>query len=286
MITEVKAYSAWNSAPTLPLDVAGRAETDLIQIRNIDGLDPVKASVNTSPYGSIDGGSYIGSNVPSRNIVLTIKANPNWDDWTYESLRKLVYQYFMPKLATRLVFISDDIDPVEISGVVESCENNMFSKDPEILVSIVCPDPYFTAVDPIVLTGQTIDFGDTPAVVAYAGNVETGFKLKVSYAAGSSPLSLAVQMGDLGAPDTSYITIETTVDANKYFEMSTVQMKKYFQSVNVSGGAITNLLSKVGTQQGSMWAKLRPGNNKLSVITFSAGTQDWELSYYARYGGL
>ena len=63
MLTEVKAYSSWRSAPTLPLDDNGRAETDLIQIRNIDGLDPVKASVNTSPYGSIDGASYAGSSV-------------------------------------------------------------------------------------------------------------------------------------------------------------------------------------------------------------------------------
>ncbi len=286
MITEVKAYSAWNSAPILPLDVNGRAETDLIQIRNIDGLDPVKASVNTSLYGSIDGESYTGSSVPKRNIVLTIKANPNWDDWTYESLRKLVYQYFMPKLATRLVFYMDDMDPVEISGIVESCENNMFSKDPEILVSIVCPDPYFTAVDAIVLTGQTVEDDATPTVIEYEGNIEAGFKLKVTWVNNPAPSLLSVQMGDLGVPGTSYINVEATIDNTKYFEMNTVQMKKYIRSVNVLTGAITNLLSKVSAQQGDMWAVLTPGENELSVITHSAEVQDWELSYYARYGGL
>ena len=286
MITEVKAYSAWNSAPTLPLDVNGRAETDLLQIRNIDGLDPVKASVNMSPLGSVDGASHVGSSVPQRNIVLTIKPNPNWDTWTYESLRRLVYQYFMPKLTTRLIFISDDIDPVEIFGIVESCENNIFSKDPEIIVSIICPDPYFTAVDPIILTGQTVPFGGIPEVIPYEGNIETGFKLKITYAEAPSPLFLAVQLGDLGVPGTSYFTVESTVDANKYFEMSSVQLKKYFQSVNINTGAITNLLSKVGIQQGTMWPNLMPGDNELRVITFEEGTQDWELTYYPRYGGL
>lgn len=286
MITEVKAYSAWNSAPILPLEANGRAETDLIQIRHIDGLDPVKASVNTSPYGAVDGASYVGSSVPARNIVLTIKPNPDWDNWTYESLRKLVYQYFMPKLATRLVFISDDIDPVEISGFVESCENNMFSKDPEILVSIICPDPYFTAVNSIVLTGTTIDFNGVSTLIEYEGDIETGFKLKVTYANAPEPLFLAVQMGDLGSSGTSYITIETTVNTTKYFEMNTIQMKKYSQSVNISTGAITNLLQKIGVQQGDMWPVLKPGDNELSVITFAEGTQDWELSYYLRYGGL
>lgn len=286
MITKVKAYSAWNSAPILPLDVDGRAETDLIQIRNIDGLDPVKASVNTSPYGSVDGASYVGSSVPARNIVLTIHPNPDWDNWTFEELRRLVYQYFMPKQATRLVFESDDIDPVEISGFVEGCENNIFSKDPEILVSIICPDPYFTTLEPIILTGQTIDFGEVGSIVQYEGNIETGFKLKITHAADPAPTLLSVQTGALSIPGTSYINIEATVDDTKYFEMSSVQMKKYAQNVNVSGGAITNLLSKISVAQGSMWPTLKPGENEISVITHSAAAQDWELSYYARYGGL
>ena len=51
MLTEVKAFSSWRSAPTLLLNEDGRPEADLIQVRNITGLDPVKASVGTSPYG-------------------------------------------------------------------------------------------------------------------------------------------------------------------------------------------------------------------------------------------
>lgn len=286
MLTQVKAYSSWRSAPVLPLGAEGRAETDLLQIRNIDGLDPVKASVNTTPFGSVDGSSYAGSSVPSRNIVLTIHPNPNWDNWTFEALRRLVYQYFMPKLPTKLVFYSDDMVPVEISGIVESVGNNMFSKDQELLVSIVCPDPYFTALNPIVITGQTIQFDGEPTLIQYAGNVETGFKLKVTYVENPTSFFIAVQLGDLGAAGTSYITIEDVVNAANYFEMNSVDMKKYSQSVNVSTGVITNLLSKIGVQQGDMWPTLKPGQNELYVITDQDGVQDWELSYFARYGGL
>ncbi len=114
MLTEVKAYSAWQSAPTLLLNPTGRSETDLIQIRNIDGLDPVKASVNTSSYGSVDGASFTGSAVSTRNIVLTVHPNPDWDIWTHESLRRLIYSYFMPKRPIRLVFYSDDTISAEL----------------------------------------------------------------------------------------------------------------------------------------------------------------------------
>jgi hypothetical protein len=282
VLTEVKAFSSWRSAPTLPLSENGRAETDLIQIRNIDGLDPVKASVNTSPYGSVDGASFVGSSVLSRNIVLTLHPNPDWDTWTFESLRRLLYSYFMPKRATRLVFFSDDMPPVEISGVVESCEVNLFSKDPEILVSIVCPSPYFTAVDATVITGQTVRPDGNVVVVDYKGTIETGIKVKVTSVADPAPTDIGIQIGD---PILTFFAIYASVDTSTYFEVSSVPLQKYVQNVNIGTGVITNLLSKVHVQEGSLWPTLQPGENEFSVVT-DQGTQDWELSYFECFGGL
>jgi hypothetical protein len=282
VLTEVKAFSSWRSAPTLPLSETGRAETDLIQIRNIDGLDPVKASVNTSPYGSVDGASFVGSSVLSRNIVLTLHPNPNWDTWTFESLRRLLYSYFMPKRATRLVFYSDDLPPVEISGVVESCEVNLFSKDPEIIVSIVCPSPYFTAVAPTVLTGQTVRPDGDVIVVDYKGTIESGIKVKVTSVADPAPTDIGIQIGD---PILTFFAIYASVDSSVYFEVSSVPLQKYVQNVNIGTGVITNLLSRVHVQEGSAWPTLQPGENEFSVVT-DQGTQDWELSYFERFGGL
>ena len=282
MLTEVKAYSSWQSAPTLPLSDPGRAETDLIQIRNINGLDPVKASVNTSPLGSVDGESYVGTSVPKRNIVLTLHPNPNWKEWTYESLRRLVYSYFMPKSPTRLVFYSDDMPPVEISGIVESCEVNPFSPDPEILVSIICPDPYFTALDPEVITGQTIRTGGTVHHIDYDGTIEAGIYVQVTFVSGAAPTSIGIQVGD---PTISYFLIETGVDSSKYIEMSSLPMQKYVQAIDMTTGVISNLLSKVTIQEGSGWPTLQPGEQDFYVIT-DQGVQDWELVYFERFGGL
>jgi hypothetical protein len=273
----VKAYSSWRSAPTLLLDADGRAEGDLIQIRNIDGLDPVKASVNTSPYGSVDGASYIGSSVQSRNIVLSLKPRPDWDIWTYENLRRLVYSYFMPKLITRLVFYSDDMIPVEIYGVVEGVSVNLFSKDPELQVSIVCPDPYFTALDPTVITGvngevETFD---------YNGNVESGMIVRVTHVSGA-PTTIGIQLGD---PKVTYFGVAADVNSTKYFEMSSIPMRKYVQNVNIGTGVIDNLLSNVYLQEGSLWPVLEPGENEFRVVT-DAGVQDYELIFYERFGGL
>jgi len=265
----------------MPLIPGGRPETDLIQIRNINGLDPVKAAVNTSPLGSVDGESYVGSNVPKRNIVLTLHPNPDWELWTYEKLRRLLYQYFMPKRATRLVLLSDDMIPVEISGVVESCDVNIFSKDPELLVSVICPDPYFTAVDPVVLTGQSGDDPE-PTIIDYKGNVDTGIRVKVTASTDPSPTDIGIQLGD---PRVTFFAVEAGIDDTNYFEMSSLAMQKYVQNVNIGTGVITNLLSKIHIQEGSLWPTLQPGENEFSVIT-DIGAHDWELTYFERFGGL
>lgn len=281
MLTELKAYSSWRSAPTMPLN-GGRAETDLIQIRNIDGLDPVKASINTSPFGSVDGASYVGSSVLSRNIVLTLHPNPDWDDWTYESLRRFIYSYFMPKLEVRLVFYSDDMIPVEISGIVEDVNVNMFSQDPELQVSIICPDPYFTALDPIVITGQTVRTGGATIPIEYNGTMESGIFVKVTQVIDPTPLDIGIQIGN---PKITYFAVAAVVDPNMYFQMSSLPMRKYVQNVNIGSGVITNLLSKIHVQEGSLWPAFQPGENDFSVIT-DAGIQDWELTYFERFGGL
>jgi Phage tail protein RIFT-related domain len=280
VLTEVKAFSSWQSAPTLLLDANGRAETDLIQVTNITGLEPVKASVSTSPFGSVDGSAYTGSSVPSRNIVLTLHPNPNWDNWRYENLRRLIYSYFIPKRPTRLIFYSDDMVPVEISGIVESVEVNQFSKDPEIQVSIICPDPYFTALNPEVITGQSVRAGGVVENIAYNGSVEAGINVKVTQVSGSNPTSIGIQIGD---PQISHFNAIAGVSPSLYFQMNSIPMQKFVQNVNVTTGIITNLLSKM--QEGSDWPYLQPGETDFSVIT-DQGVQDWELTYYERFGGL
>jgi Phage tail protein RIFT-related domain len=283
VLTELKAYSAWQSAPLLPLAEFGRAETDLVQIRDIQGLEPVKASVNISPFGSIDGAAYVGSSVLSRNIVLTIHPNPDWQEWTYESLRRLLYSYFMPKQRTRLVFNSDDLVPVEISGYVESADIAQFSEDPEFIVSVICPDPYFSAVDPVIITGESC----LPSAVLmenldYIGSVPAGIHVKLTKSTDPAPTTIGIQVGD---PALSYFEVVGSISSTKYFEMSSTPANKFVQNVATDTGIITNLLSKATIREGSQWPVLVPGVNEFCVIT-DGGEHDWTLTYYARFGGL
>ena len=282
MLTELKAYSSWPQVPTLLLDDVGSEDTDLLQIRNITGLGPVKANINTEPFGSIDGESLTGTSVPARNIVITIGLNPDWNIWSVEALRRLVNLYFMPKKAVRLVFFSDDIAPVEITGWVESNEPNIFSKDNEIDVSIICPDPYFSALDPTIVTGITSD-GSDPLEIDYQGSIETGINVKVTYVDGANPSNVKVQAGD-PALTHFQVSVANIVTPSAYFEVNSVPGNKYIRNVTTPSGAITNLLNKLVS--GSSWPVLQPGINPFYVSSSVIGHQDWQLTYYEKRGGL
>jgi predicted phage tail component-like protein len=257
------------------------AVTDLIQIRNIEGLGPVKADVNTSPFGSADGESFVGSHVPKRNIVITVGLNPDWNTWSMEALRRALYLYFMPRQPIRLVFDStDEVPQVYIEGYTESVEPTIFAKDGEIQISIVCPDPYFTAVNPTVIFGNV---GGAYKTIKYNGTIETGYTVKVTQIKPPDATYISIHTGN---PVTSYLRVWATISATKYYVMSSLIGQKYVQNIELNTGIITNLLSKI--VDGSTWPTLKPGNNDfqvLSEVPVSAIAQ-WELTYFARYGGL
>lgn len=276
MLTKVKAYSSWQAAEALLLDDAGQAETDPLQILNVEGLGPVEAAVNSVPLATFDGESYSGSSVGRRNIVMTVRPNPDWNVWTYERLRRLVYSYFMPRGLTRLIFETDEIDPVEIYGYVESVEPAIFSKNGEIVVSVICPQPHFTSVDPTIVNGTN----GVETVIDYDGSISTPFNLKVLHTDGVSPTYVRAQFGGLVPRNQQ---VQTYLSATEYFLSNSVPGNKYVRRVDSDSGVYTNLLQHIVS--GSSWLTLELGENEFTVVTDS-GDQDWTMTYYKKYGGL
>lgn len=294
MLTKVEVHSPHESisVPALTLSLGeGGANTEPIQIRDIQGLGPVKANVNTTALGSIDGEYYTGSSVGKRNIVMTLGLNPNWVDQSMSSLRQLLYAYFMPKLKVNLRFFSTTMATVEINGYIESFDPNIFTKDPEIQISIICPDPDFVDIVATVVEGVVNNVATIPEVfteINYVGTVRTGFVLKVKTATARPAYTGPINVVCFNPPPQPYNTEGVviaigTVNTTQYFEMSSVSGKKYAKTVVISTGLETNLLRTVGVN--AVWPWFEFGLNNLSITADSAG-QAWTLTYFNRYGGL
>lgn len=283
MLTKIEVYSAQPDAPALPLG-GFFANTDPIQVRNVVGLDPVKADILSTPFATGDGELYQGSSVPKRNIVMTLGFNPTWQDQTMSTLRHMLYRYLLPKAWTKLRFFSDDMPTVDIEGYVESFDGNIFSQDPEVQISIICPKPDFIEADATVFSGL-VDAGLTVLEFEYEGTVETGFEVRIDQTPGNvsyvGPLDVIMQQ----EPEEAQIfTVSSiTVNGTYYFKLSTIKNAKRVSKVALSDGAVTNLLQYMDDD--AVWPVIKPGTNLFSVNA-SENDQAWTMAYFNRFGGL
>lgn len=284
MLTNVEVYSSWSSAPDLPLMMGVGEDEDPLQIRGFDGIEPVTATVNTSPYGSLDGEFYTGSSVGKRNIVMTVGFNPDWINHTVASLREKMYGYFMSKQPVTLRFFRDDGPPVQIDGITESCKPNIFSQDPEMQVSVICPMPDFIAVSPSVLEGTAKPAADVVEFTAVS-TVPTTALLEITALAGDATTydgTLIFERKTL-APGAELFTVTGTVAAAITTRIDSKRGNKLAQ-VDY-GSEKTNILNSMTAD--SVWPRITPGTNKVRVI-LAAGAADkhWKLTYFDRFGGL
>jgi hypothetical protein len=112
-------------------------------VREIEGLGPSKATINTTPIVTGDGSRYNSAHVASRNIVFSLTFLPNP---TIEITRHNSYKYF-PIKKPIIIRIETDTRICETYGYVESNEPNIFSGKQSAIISVLCPDSYFYSVD-------------------------------------------------------------------------------------------------------------------------------------------
>lgn len=285
MLTNLEVYSSLSSAPDLPLQLGGREDVDLIHIRNITGLGPVKADINTTQYGSGDGGFYTGGSIGIRNIVMTLGFNPDWVEHTVASLRQIVYGYFMSNQPVTLRLFRDDGPTVEINGYCESNEPDIFSKDPEMPISVVCPMPDFVAVAPSVVTG-TAQPDPVESEFTLVGNVDTSGRVVLTPIVDDpSPTydgTVTLEHKTL-APGANIFKVTGSVATGMDLIIDSARGAKVAE--NVIALEHINLLNSMTAD--SKWLALRPGTNMLRVLLDAAAADKaWTLTYYERFGGL
>lgn len=270
---------------TSPLPFAdGTEDTDPIQIKKIDGLGPVVATVNTVQYGSVDGEFFNGAITGKRNIVITVGLNPNWANQSPELLRSYLYRYFMPKSKVTLRFTSTHMPQVQIDGYVETFEPNIFEKDPEYQISIICPKSEFAAVTPSSVQGTTLTLlSGSTTTINYEGTLPTGFTLTVSANATVTTSTGQFRIVNKNPGTELFIVTAATVSSTQLLEFSSVQGNKHVDTKVISSGVTTDLVSKIDPI--STWPFLDIGPNIFQVLADVYG-QDWTMTYTALYGGI
>lgn len=280
MFTKLEATNSQGSLLTLQL---GDTSTG-INIQNITGLDPVKATIVSSAFANQDGAVYQSSRRDTRNIVLTLELAPEPTLNDVFSLRRYVYDIFTPKDNVTLKFYVDNTDDsvedgYQISGYVESCGAPMFAQDNIVTVSIINTNPDF--VDPVTKTVTGLTTSDVAATeMNYAGSVPSGFVATINVNASCAELTMYYTdpTGNGWAFDLAYALL-----AGDVLTFSTVPGNKYVKLLRA--GVTTSILYAVSTW--SVWAQFEKGSsNKLRFVAAGGGSFPVSISFNNRYGAL
>jgi hypothetical protein len=274
----VEATNSQGSLLTLQLgDVSSG-----INVQNITGLDPVKATLVSSSFADQDGAVYQSSRRDTRNIVMTLEIDPDPTVMSVLALRRILYRQFRPKDQISLKFYVDDADDsiedgYQISGVVESCESAMFSQTSVLTVSVICFDPDF--YDPIPVTVTGLETTDSVATYfPYTGSVDTGITFVLNVNRSVSAFSLYYVDANL---QTWTMDFAYALVAGDVVTISTVPGNKYASLVRA--GVTSSVLYAISPQ--SVWPKFAPGDNWFRVYASGAAIPA-SVSYTKRYGEL
>lgn len=246
------------------------------------GIGIPKIKIYTSKGSDQDGAAYTGSTMDIRNIVISFYITKD-----YINNRNKLYKIFVPKSKGTLIFEQGSIKR-KIECLVENIDINDTKNEKDVLVSLLCPSPYFEDIDKIRNDiAAWLPMFEFPLEIA-AGGIEVGQRqpsLVVNVINnGNVTLGMVIVFKALGSVTNPSIfdvykqlelKINTIMQAGDVISVSTIYGKKKIELNR--GGVITNLINNM--DDASVFLQLQPGDN---LIRYNAdeNIDNLEVSIY------
>lgn len=272
MLTQVEVRNAAGTLLTLVLDDV----SDGYVLKDVDGLDPVKATITSSTFAGLDGVQFQNARRESRNIIIKLGFEPDYVTTSVRDLRNALYDWFMTKSPVNLRFYDSDGPTVDIDGWVESYEAPLFVKEPGGDISIICEDPDFVELTSVTGSGNTVS-DTTEFLVNYAGTAETGIKFTLNLNRSLSEFTIYHR-----TPDNQVRQID--------FDGSLINLDTLAIDTNIGQKGAT--LTRSGVQSSVLygisnetWFQLQKGDNYFRFFASGAAIP-FDYEYTRRHGGL
>ena len=278
-----------------------------IAITKIEGLGPVKASINSTEISSGDGARFNSARIGTRNIVFTFRL---LEAPTVEDSRQKTYKYFPIKTNVTLLFETDN-RLCQITGYVESNKPNIFSEEEDTQISIICPNPYFISMEnggmnTVVffgseptfefpfsnesLTDPLIIFGNIKLrqeeVVFYDGDSQVGFTIKMHALGEVRQITIYnTKTRESMKIDTDILNEITGsgIIAGDEITISTIKGDKHITLLR--NGEEINILNTLGKDVD--WFQLSKGDNRFAYICeYGAENLEFSINYQTLYEGV
>ena len=297
----IKSFTVTNYIGDSIKLILGEPEKSGFLIKNVEGLGPIKATVNTTELSTNDGSIFNSAKLTSRNIVFDIiflevrDANYNILE-SIEDVRQKSYKYFGLKKKVDLV-IETDNRIVRTSGYVESNEPDIFSEQESTQISIICPDPFLYgdtvvsnlhSVEPEFefpfsnesLDNPILNMGEihltTQRTIVYRGDHDVGMTIRIHAIESASSITIKnVDTGEFMILDNDKIASITGsgIIGKDDIVINTVKGKKSITLVR--DGVSYNILNCLGKD--TDWFTLTRGDNRIAFMA-EEGISDLRFS--------
>jgi len=256
----------------------------------ITGLQPPASAVNTSNNATSDGVSVNSVRVDKRNIVLYMALNGD-----IEESRINLYKYF-PLKKTITIFFKHGSRDVYIKGMVELIECDLFAQRQVAQISVICPQPYFKAVNDIVSYFSDVSaLFEFPFSISEAGVEFSAITTNVRKSiinAGDVPSGAVIDLYAIGTVvnpviydvmKRTHIKLTFTMEAGDHVIINTNHGEKSITLVRA--GVSTNIMGYL--YPSSSWLTLESGDN---VFTYDcdSGNSNLQITFSSSvlYGGV
>lgn len=250
------------------------------QIAEIEGLDPVKASLSSTSYVGVDGERFQSARRDARNIVIKLDLDPDFNPNTFTTLRQDLYSYFMPKAPVKLRFYMTTGLYVDIDGRVEEMSSPLFEQDPTVNISLMCFQPDF--IDPNIVQLEDFTVNDlTTTEIDYPGTVETGVVLTLNITRDVTDITIYNTGEDGIAQQLDFTAEDGEMMLGDELVISSLKGAKgiTFTRAGISKSYL------YGRSSQSTWIELMEGINQFRVYA-EGDPIPYVLEYVVRYGGL
>lgn len=263
------------------------------QIFKVEGLNPPQAQINVSKIAGLDGSKFNSSKLLERNIVIYVKINGD-----IEANRLRLYKYFNPKEWCKIYYKNGSRD-VFIEGYAETIECDIFSNNEIMQISILCPNPYFKAVNEIVddiskisalfefpfsinannpIPFSNIDLQKITNVINDSES-DTGLTIEIEFLDSVNKLEIKnIITGEDITLNHSFLANDTVI----------IDTNKGSKSVSlIRGGIKSNIFTSL--KKGSIFFQLSIGDNFFSYLADSGASDEKvfiKFSHYTIYRGV
>lgn len=256
MLTDVRVYRTPADYLVFPLFEVGP-----YSLKSIDGLGAVRTEITENYMTNVDQYAHNRFNTDYRSVIINVGIEADYTTGeSVQELRKKLHTYFPKYKAVTLRFTDDALGVVEASGHIESVTPEIFTSDPGATIVVACPDPYFRAINE-VLIANPVQGANSTYTINYGGSAPVGYRFKIE-----------PNGGPIATINFDGFRISNSIQVGQRVEVSTVPGDKYVRFYESAGASTYKNWTKYVNHL-TDWGKLllQPGTN-VKTMSWSGGS--------------